>query len=103
MILDFSCNFSRNLLKHPPMILQSRKKDGFEIPGQGLTRLSRNLLILPFLCAVSLAATAAGATTIVDPDPEVSSTEFGHAMVPIGDVTGDGIPDLAVGAPFQDG
>jgi len=84
------------------MNLQRRKKTGFEIPRQCLTRLSRKLLVLPVLCAVSL-ATAAGATTIVDPDPEVSSTEFGHAIVPIGDVTGDGVPDLAVGAPFQDG
>ena len=59
-------------------------------------------VILPCVCVIALVG-AAGATTFTDPDPEVSSTEFGHAIAVIGDVTGDGIPDLAVAAPFQDG
>jgi len=64
--------------------------------------LSPPLLILPLICVISFGA-AARAATIIDPDPERSSTEFGHAIVSIGDLTGDGVPDLAVGAPFQDG
>jgi FG-GAP repeat len=67
-----------------------------------LSLLSPTLLVLPLICAIALSP-AARATTIIDPDPEKSSMEFGHAIVSMGDVTGDGVPDLAVGAPFQDG
>jgi hypothetical protein len=55
------------------------------------------LAILPCLF------TAANATTLLDPDPEPSTTRFGLTIVTIGDVNGDGVPDLAVAAPFQDG
>ena len=40
---------------------------------------------------------------MVDPAPEASTTQFGHTVVAVGDINGDGVPDLAVGAPFQDG
>lgn len=43
------------------------------------------------------------ASTLLDPLPENSTTRFGQAVVSLGDVNGDGVPDLAVAAPFQDG
>ena len=55
------------------------------------------LAILPCLF------TAANATTLLDPDPEPSTTRFGQTIVTMGDINGDGVPDLAVAAPFQDG
>lgn len=42
-------------------------------------------------------------TTLRDPLPENSTTQFGFTAVAIGDVNADGAPDLVVGAPFQDG
>lgn len=51
----------------------------------------------------ALVVTGAGATILLDPDPEDSTTQFGRAIAQIGDVNGDGVPDLAVGGPFQDG
>jgi hypothetical protein len=55
------------------------------------------LAILPCLCI------AANATTLLDPLPEPSTTRFGLTIVTMGDLNGDGVPDLAVAAPFQDG
>ena len=46
---------------------------------------------------------AANATTLLDPRPEPSTTRFGLTIVTMGDLNGDGVPDLAVAAPFQDG
>ena len=43
------------------------------------------------------------ARTLLDPQPENSSTLFGSSTVDIADDCDDGAPDLAVGAPFQDG
>jgi len=51
----------------------------------------------------ALSVTAARATTLLDPQPEPATQQFGRAMAVIGDVDHDGVPDLAVGAPFQDG
>jgi hypothetical protein len=39
----------------------------------------------------------------MDPDHEPSSTLFGYTVAPLGDINGDGTPDYAVGAPYQDG
>jgi len=52
---------------------------------------------------LALLVTMARATTILDPDPEDSTTLFGRAIAVVGDVNGDGVPDLAVGTPFDDG
>src|SRR5437762_11511601 len=67
-------------------------------------------IALPHLCAVvilalmvsGLWATAARASTLVDPQIEASTTRFGQAIAVVGDVTGDGVPDLVVGGPFHD-
>lgn len=61
-----------------------------------------------FFVILSLAAAAffirgANASTMLDPLPEPSTTRFGLTMVTMGDLNGDGVPDLAVAAPFQDG
>jgi hypothetical protein len=59
-----------------------------------------------FVCAFALAILAAdkaGAATLLAPRPEASSTEFGYALANMGDVDGDGVADLAVGTPFEDG
>src|SRR5450432_1625170 len=45
----------------------------------------------------------ARAVVLLDPDPENSTTHFGHCIAVIGDIDGDSIDDIAVGAPFQDG
>ena len=70
--------------------------------GKRISHLSPPLLILPLICAVSLVTTAR-ATTVLDPDPEPSTTLFGYAVASLGDVNGDSVPDYAVGAPYQDG
>ena len=61
-----------------------------------------NLFLLP-LATLPLFLAGANATTLLDPLPEPSTTRFGQTIVPMGDLNGDGVPDLAVAAPFQDG
>jgi hypothetical protein len=69
---------------------------------KSIARSGPALLILAVICS-ALAVTTARATIVLDPDPEDSTTQFARAIADIGDVNGDGVPDLAVGAPFQDG
>ncbi|MEO8045591.1 MAG: FG-GAP-like repeat-containing protein [Spartobacteria bacterium] len=65
------------------------------------------MLRLPFsllsLLALSFFVRQTNAGTVLDPLPENSTTRFGAALVTLGDVNADGVPDLAVAAPFQDG
>jgi hypothetical protein len=60
-------------------------------------------LVIMALMFSALLVAGARATTLLDPDPEPSTTQFGSAIVALGDVNGDGVADLAVGAPYQDG
>jgi hypothetical protein len=69
----------------------------------GSPRPLRGAALLLSTLMVSALITAAQATTVLDPDPENSTTLFGHSVVILGDINADGVPDLAVGAPFQDG
>jgi len=50
-----------------------------------------------------LLVAAASGSTLLDPFPEPSTTQFGRTAISLGDVNGDGVADLAVAAPFQDG
>ncbi|HEX4666125.1 MAG TPA: integrin alpha [Chthoniobacterales bacterium] len=70
--------------------------------GKRFIRISPPLTILSVICAVALVSPGRAAT-VLDPDPEVSTTLFGYAIASLGDVNGDGVPDYAVGAPYQDG
>ncbi len=60
-------------------------------------------LLVPALAFSTLFITSARAATVLDPDPENSTTLFGRALAVLGDVNGDGVPDLAVGTPYDDG
>ena len=60
-------------------------------------------LVIMLLMLSMLFVHAARATTLLDPKPEDSTTHFGFSIAVLNDIDGDGVPDLAVGAPFQDG
>jgi hypothetical protein len=67
-----------------------------------MSRLTPSFIFLP-LALFSLFVTGAIASTLLDPLAEPSTTRFGQTIVTMGDINGDGVPDLAVAAPFQDG
>ena len=71
----------------------------------GSSDLAPSALCALFACAALLLffVTPVRATTLLNPLPEDSTTLFGFALAPIGDVDGDGVVDLAVGEPFADG
>ena len=86
-----------------------------ELPSEtkigNLNKLSRSKSMSYFSASLALSAlicsafvpSPARATTLLNPEPEASTTQFGRAIAVIGDVNHDGVPDLAVGAPYQDG
>ena len=67
-----------------------------------MTRRSPTLPLFS-LVVITLLRVSANGSTLLDPLPEPSTTRFGQAIVTMGDLNGDGVPDLAVAAPFQDG
>src|SRR5438132_2447155 len=87
------------------MKLQPKKGTGNIIKSSSdrlMAHLGVPLVIAALMCS-ALFATAVQAATLLDPKPEPGSTYFGFSIAVVGDVDGDGVPDLAVGAPFQDG
>ena len=60
-------------------------------------------LVMPALMASLFFIATLRASTLLDAQPENSSTLFGRSIADVGDVDCDDVPDLAVGAPFQDG
>src|SRR5436190_6176118 len=70
-------------------------------PGIALPHLCASVVILALMVS-GLWATAARASTLVDPQIEDSTTGFGQSIAVVGDINGDGVPDLVVGGPFHD-
>src|SRR5712691_13379732 len=85
------------------LITESRTKD--RVNSLATKRIANPgmPLLISALVFSTLFITAVRATVLLDPDPENSTTLFGRAVAVIGDVDGDGVPDLAVGTPFDDG
>src|SRR5438105_418775 len=86
------------------MSLQTGKKTTNKIklsPSRIIPRVGAPLVILALMVS-GLWGTAARASTLQDPQPEDSTTRFGQAIAVVGDITGDGVPDLVVGGPFHD-
>src|SRR2546430_1553171 len=73
-----------------------------KLPGAFIIRWCARLVMLTLMLSPFLVATLR-ASTLLDPQPEHSSTLFGYSVAVVGDIDGDGVADLAVGAPFQDG
>src|SRR5437016_3768453 len=82
------------------MNLKSGKMTNMKfLPNRIVPRFGTALL---GLVLSGLLVTATRASTLVDPQIEDSTTRFGQAIAVVGDVTGDGVPDLVVGGPFHD-
>src|SRR4030095_9079989 len=85
------------------MSVQTGKKIINEIkfsPRRIIPRFGAALVILALMCS-ALLVTGVRATTLLNPEPEDSTTLFGYAIADIGDVNNDGVTDLAVGTPYQ--
>jgi hypothetical protein len=64
-------------------------------------RFGAPLAILALMVS-GLLVTGARASTVQDPQPEDSTTRFGQSIAVVGDITGDGVPDMIVGGPMHD-
>ena len=71
--------------------------------GGRIFRHLRLCLTASAVACSTFAVTALQASSLLNPEPEDSTTLFGRAATAIGDVNGDGVPDLAIGAPYEDG
>jgi hypothetical protein len=67
-----------------------------------MSRRAPNSALLS-LAFTAMLAVSARASILLDPLPEPSTTRFGQTIATMDDLNGDGVPDLAVAAPFQDG
>src|SRR5262249_37491434 len=86
------------------MSMQTGKKTTHEIKFSSGKIIPRGAPVAILALMFSgLLLTAALASSVINPEPEDSTTRFGQSVAVIGDINGDGVPDLAVGTPFQDG
>ena len=83
------------------MFLQDQDKS-LGTRAESMSRRASNSTLLS-LAVTAMLAGSASASTLLDPLPEHSTTRFGQTIVTMPDLNGDGVPDLAVAAPFQDG
>src|SRR5439155_20200520 len=80
----------------------NKKTNGIKFsPDRIIPHFGAPVAILALMFS-GLLVTAARGTTLLDPQPEDGSTRFGQSVAVIGDITGDGVPDLVVGGPFHD-
>src|SRR4030095_12827702 len=84
------------------MSLQSLKNTGNATASSRGRHFGAPVMIVALMFS-ALLVTGIRATTVLDPTPENSTTLFGYAIAVVGDVNGDGVSDLAVGTPFDDG
>src|SRR5438046_8595358 len=87
-----------------PMSYRFAKKTRtlIKLPGAFIIRWCARW-VMPTLMLSPLLVATLRASTLLDPQPENSSTLFGGSIADVGDIDCDDVPDLAVGAPFQDG
>ncbi len=71
-------------------------------PGRFIGTYHGAPLVILALMVSGVLVTGARASTLQDPQPEDGTTRFGQSIAVIGDITGDGVPDLIVGGPFHD-
>src|SRR5204862_2898780 len=89
-----SCKNRPDLTGEGPMSFRFGKKTRTLIksPGVFIRSCGGPLVILTLMLSTLLAATLR-ASTLLDPQPENSSTPFGRSIAVVGDVLGDDVPD----------
>ena len=99
--MRFLLQFGRNFGRTYQMNFHRKQRKPSRL-GSFSRELCRSLLAFALTCAFGF-ATRVQAAPLLDPFPEPSTTWFGHTIASLGDITGDGLPDLLVAAPYQDG